>query len=121
MLQLYKGQDGAEKQFRAVNGPLRLHPLFVRRDARIEGLVLVTLLAVLVRAILARLCRQHGLALPVDRVRTAFASLQAVDLTWADGRVERRAAPLTPEQAQVLGALHWPFPAAATALPATER
>lgn len=121
VLQLYKGQDGVEKQFRAVKGPLRLHPLFVRSDARIEGLVLVTLLAVLVRAILARRCRQHGLALPVDRVLSAFASLQAVDLTWADGRVERRAAPLTLVQAQVLEALDWPIPAAATVFPAPAR
>ena len=62
------------------------------------------------RAILARLCRQHGLALKVDRVLAAFASLQVVDLSWADGRVERRVAPLTPVQAQVLQTLHWPLP-----------
>jgi transposase len=121
VLQLFKGQDRVEKQFRAVKGPLRLHPLFVRSDARIEGLVLVTLLAVVVRAILSRLCRQHGLTLPVDRVLAAFASLQAVDLTWANGREERWAAPLTAEQAQVLQTLDWRLPAAYTALPALGR
>ncbi len=121
VLQLFKGQDGVEKQFRAVKGPLRLHPLFVRSDARIEGLVLVTVLAVVVRAILTRLCRQQGLTLAVDQVLAAFASLQAVDLTWANGRVERRAAPMTPEQAHVLQTLHWPLPEAYTALPALVR
>jgi transposase len=121
VLDLFKGQDGVEKQFRAVKGPLRLHPLFVRSDARIEGLVLVTMLAVVVRAILCRLCRQQGLTLPVDRVLAAFAGLQAVDLTWANGRVERRAAPMTPTQAHVLQRLHWPLPEAYTALTASER
>lgn len=116
VLRLFKGQDGVEKRFRSVKGPLQLHPLFVRSDARIEGLVLVTMLAVLVRAILERLCRQQGLEISVDRVLAEFASLQAVDLTWAAGRVQRRAAPLTPFQAQVLQTLHCPLPDTYTGL-----
>ena len=47
-LTLFKGQDGVEKRFRDVKGPLRVHPLFVRTDRRIEGLVFITLLALLV-------------------------------------------------------------------------
>ncbi len=74
-----------EKRFRTVKGPLMVHPLFVRTDHRIEDLVFITLLALLVRAILERLCRQHDLALTADRLFQRFASLQAVDVTWADG------------------------------------
>jgi len=91
-LQLFKGQDRVEKRFRTAKGPLRVRPRFVRRDARIEGLVLVTMLAVLVDAILERLCRQHGLALSADKLLAPFAGLQAVDLLWADGRQQRRVA-----------------------------
>jgi transposase len=101
-LTLFKGQDGVEKRFRTVKGPLVVHPLFVRTDHRIEGLVFITLLALLVRAILEHLCRQHDLTLTADRLFQRFASLQAVDVTWADGSVQRRAAEMSPFQAQVL-------------------
>lgn len=109
-LSLFKGQDGVEKRFRTLKGPLVVHPLFVRGDQRIEGLVFVSLLALLVRAILERHCRQRGLALTADRLFGRFASLQAVDVTWADGSTQRMATPMTPFQSQVLTTLAWPLP-----------
>ncbi|HBY99072.1 MAG: hypothetical protein M5U01_10920 [Ardenticatenaceae bacterium] len=109
-LTLFTGQDRVEKRFRTAKGPLRVHPLFVRSDQRIEGLVFITLLALLVRAILERACRQHGLPFTADRLWQGFSSLQAVDLIWADGRRQRRAAEPTPFQAQVLAAFQWPAP-----------
>jgi hypothetical protein len=41
-----------------MKGPLVVHPLFVRWDQRIEGLVFSTLLTVLVRTLLERLDHQ---------------------------------------------------------------
>jgi len=116
-LTLFKGQDGVEKRFRTVKGPLLVQPLFVRRDQRIEGLVFITLVALLIRAILERLCHQHDLALTADRLLQRFANLQAVDVTWADGSVQRRAAEMSEFQAQVLAALGWPLPADYAHLP----
>ena len=107
---MYKSQDGVEKRFRTVKGPLLVRPLFVRTDRRIEGLVWITLLALLVRAILERTCAQHDLALTADRLLEGFANLQAVDIVWQDGRVQRQAAEMTPFQTQVLGTLGWPSP-----------
>jgi transposase len=109
-LGLFKGQDGVEKCFRSAKGPLRVHPLFVRSDARIEGLILVTMLAVLVRALLERLGRRHGLARSADQLLAAFAPLQAVDLRWADGSTQRLLAEVTPFQVQALQGLGWPLP-----------
>jgi transposase len=111
-LTLFKGQDKIEKRFRTAKGPLLVHPLFVHSDRRIEGLVFVTLLALLVRSILERCCRQHDLPLTADRLLAGFARLQAVDVTWADGSQQRRAAPLSAFQAQVLQVLGWPLPEA---------
>jgi hypothetical protein len=99
-----------EKCFRTAKGPLRVHPLFVRSDARIEGLILVTMLAVLVRALLERLGRRHGLARSADHLLATFAGLQAVDLLWADGSTQRLLAEVTPFQVQVLQSLGWPLP-----------
>lgn len=111
-LTLFKGQDGVEKRFRTVKGPLLVHPLFVRTDRRIEGVIFITLLALLVRAVLERVCRQQGVVVTADRLFQAFAPLQAVDLIWADGSRQRRASELSPFQAQVLRTLDWPRPEA---------
>ena len=109
-LTLFKGQDGVEKRIGVVKGPLLVRPLFVRTDRRIEGLVFITLLALLVRAILERACRQRGLPVTADELFRGFASLQAVDLRWADGGLQRRASEMTPFQAEVLNTLGWPTP-----------
>jgi transposase len=111
-LQIFKGQDGIEKRFRTVKGPLQLHPLYVRSDARMEGLVLITMLAVLVRALLERQCRQHHLDLSADQLMALFAPLQVVDLLWVDGSVDRRIGEVRPEQIQILQTLGWPPPVA---------
>lgn len=116
-LRLFKGQDGVEKRFRTVKGPLLVHPLFVRTDRRIEGLVWITLLALLVRAILERAAAHQGLSLSADRLLERFASLQAVDVIWQDGSVQRRAAEMTPTQQQVLATLGYPAPDSYTRSP----
>lgn len=106
----FKGQDRVEKRFRAIKGPLLVHPLFVHRDQRIEGLVWISLLALLVRAPLERQAQQHGLAATADRLCQRLATLQAVDITWADGQVERRVAEVTPDQTALLRTLGCPPP-----------
>ncbi len=115
-LALYKGQDGLEKRFAVVKGPLLVHPLFVHSDRRIEGLVFISLLALLVRAILERACRQQEMKVTAQRLLQGFAALQAVDLTWADGSLQRRAAEMTEFQSHVLQALGWPGPETYTRL-----
>lgn len=106
---LFKGQDGVEKRFRVAKGPLLVRPLFVRSDRRVEGLIFVTLLALLVRAILERACRQSGQPLTAERLFRGFARLQAVDLTWADGSRQRRASEMTAFQRETLDVLGWPL------------
>lgn len=111
-LSLFKGQDGVEKRFRTVKGPLLVRPLFVRSDQRIEGLIFISLLALLIRALLEYHARQQGLALTADRLLRSFAHLQSVDLFWRDGSHQRQAAQPTLAQMQILDTLGWPMPAA---------
>lgn len=120
-LTLFKGQDGVEKRFRVVKGPLLVHPLFVRSDARIEGLLFITLLALLMRALLERACRQQGQPLTGDQLFRGFRQLQAVDVTWADGSCQRRAAEMTAFQRATLIRLGWPLAADYAQLPPVTR
>jgi hypothetical protein len=106
-LTFFKGQDKVEKRFGMVKGPLRVHPLFVHTDQRIEATVFLTLLALLVRAILEQVARQKGLARTAAQLYRPLATLQAIDLVWADGDRLRQVADLTDTQQQLLQALGW--------------
>jgi hypothetical protein len=108
ILRIYKGQDKVEKANRTVKGPLRVRPVFLRTDERIEGLVLFTMLALLVRSILALQCRRAGLSLTVDQILAEFASLRAIDLSFSDGSCRRVTSDLSATQEQTLMALNLP-------------
>jgi hypothetical protein len=107
-LRIFKAQDDAEKQFRTLKGPLAVRPLFLHNDQRIEGLVFLTLVALLVRALLAWQCRQAGLALSADRLLAEFAAWAVIDLTLVDGTHLVQLPPPTEVQAQVMQALGVP-------------
>lgn len=121
MLRIYKGQDKVEKTYRTTKGPLRVRPVFLRTDERIEGLVLFTMLALLVRSILALQCRRAGLLLTADRVLAEFASLRAIDLHFRDGSQRRVVGDLSAEQEQILTALRWPSVVRYVTLPGSSR
>ena len=108
ILRIYKGQDKVEKANRTVKGPLRVRPVFLRTDERIEGLVLFTMLALLARSILALQCRRAGLFLTADQVLAEFADLRAIDLSFRDGSRRRVASDLSAMQEQILTALNLP-------------
>ncbi len=107
-LTIFKAQDDAEKQFRAVKGPLAVRPVFLHTDQRIEGVVFITLVALLVRALLALRCQQAGLKASVDRVLAEFAPWSVIDLTLTDGVHIREVAAPTDFQTKVITALGVP-------------
>jgi transposase len=104
-LTIFKAQDDAEKQFRAMKGPMAVRPVFLHTDQRIEGLVFITLVALLVRALLALQCQQVGLNVSADRVLAEFGPWSAIDLTLTDGTHVRQVSTPTDFQARVMEAL----------------
>ena len=121
ILRIYKGQDKVEKANRTVKGPLRVRPVFLRTDERIEGLVLFTMLALLVRSILALQCRRAGLSFTADQVLAEFANLRAIDSSFSDGSCRRVAGDLSDTQEQILMALNLPSVTRYVTLPSRRR
>jgi transposase len=109
-LAYFKAQDGVEKRNGDFKGPLRVRPLHLHSDRRIEGLVFITLLALLVHAILELRCRRAGLNYTADRVLRAFAPLYATDQVFVDGSRLTQLGEMTPFQQRVLDGLHFPSP-----------
>jgi transposase len=108
VLRLFKGQDDPEKQFRALKSPLAVRPIFLHTDRRIEGLVFVTLVALLVRSLLSVQCQHAGVKVSVDRVLAEFAPWSVVDLALTDGSELRQVATPTEFQAEVMTRLGVP-------------
>ena len=109
-LTYFKAQDGVEKRNGDIKGPLRVRPLYLHSDQRIEGLVFITLLALLVLAILELRCRRAGLNYTADRVLRAFAPLYATDQVFVDESRLTQLGEMTPFQQRVLDGLHFPSP-----------
>ena len=104
----FKAQDGVEKQNRTLKGPLQVQPLYLHTDARIEGLVFITFLALLLRAVLALRCRQANVPSSVDRVLRGFAPLYATDQTFVDGSRLTQLGELSGFQQRMLAGLDFP-------------
>jgi len=106
----FKAQDGVEKRNGDLKGPLRVRPLYLQSDQRIEGLVFINLLALLVRALLELRCRRAGLNYTAGRVLRAFEPLYATDQVFVDGSRLTQLGEMTPFQQRVLDRLHVPSP-----------
>lgn len=107
----FKAQDGVEKRNADLKGPLRVRPLYLHSDQRIEGLVFITLLALLVRAIIELRCHRVGLNYTAERILRAFTPLYATDQVFVDGSRLTQLGEMTPFQQRVLDDLHFPSPA----------
>jgi transposase len=81
-LSLFKAQDGVEKSNRTLKGPLRIRPIYLHSDPRIESLIFIILLALLIRVLLQVRCQRAGLSGSTDRLLAEFASLAATELTF---------------------------------------
>jgi len=106
----FKTQDSVEKSNATLKGPLRVRPVYLHTDERIEGLTFITLLAMLVRALLGLRARRAGLAGSTEQLFQAFAPLDATDQVFVDGSRYSQLGCLTALQQRVLDGLHCPSP-----------
>jgi hypothetical protein len=109
-LTAFKAQDAVEKSYASLKGPLCICPLYLHSDQRIEGIMFISLLALLVRALLELRCQRAGLRSSAERVLQAFASVYATDQTFVDGSRYCQLSQLTTFQQRVLETLGFPSP-----------
>lgn len=105
MLELYRAKDGQEKGFEVAKQDLRVRPLYVHSDERIEALLLINLLALLVYSVLERQMRSHGLVLTTRRLIEYLESLAVIETHCWDGSVLCRLTPVNADQAELLQVL----------------
>jgi transposase len=111
MLTRFKKQEVVERRIKTVKGPVRIRPMFLHRQERIEGLVFVAMLALLVYTILEMLCRRAGWWITARQVLEKFELLGAVYLQFSDGSVLKLPSALNAFQGQLIELLRFPDPA----------
>jgi len=120
MFELYLSKDGVEKRFRVAKGELRVSPIYVHKDSRIEGMLLTNMLALLTYSVLERQVRKAGWQMTTRRIIAKLASLDVIETLCWDRSVTYRMVPMDKDQAALLEVLaqvltdlrrpRWPHP-----------
>lgn len=110
MLTLFKQQEVVERRFKVIKGPVRIRPLFLHKEERVESLVFVAMLALLVYSILEILCRRAGERTTARRVLQRFEGLAAAYIQFNDGSQLKLPSALNDAQQQLIGLLRFPPP-----------
>jgi hypothetical protein len=105
MFDLYRAKDGVEKDFRISKSQLKVSPLFLHKDERIQAMLLINMLALLAYTILERQARQSGVALTTRRIIEQLDSLCIIETNCWDGSRLFRLTPVSQEQADLIRAL----------------
>ncbi len=110
MLVLFKQQEVVERRFKVIKGPVRIRPLFLHKEERVESLVFVAMLALLVYSILEVLCRRAGEQTTARQVLRRFEPLTALYTQFSDGSQLKLPSALNPPQQHLMGLLRFPSP-----------
>ena len=105
MLALYREKDGVEKRFTVSKGDIKVSPIYLHKDQRIEAMLLLNMLALLTYSLLERQVRQNGLQLTTRRIIEKLETLSITEtLCWDSSRLYR-VVPVDEEQAILLECL----------------
>lgn len=120
MLAIYHQKDGVEKRIQVSKGDLKVSPIYLHKDERIEAMLLINMLALLAYSLLERQARQGGLQMTTRRIIDRLQSLDVVESWCLDGSRLLRLVPVDAEQAALLQTLadilaelrlcRWPHP-----------
>jgi len=120
MLALYRQKDGVEKRFTVSKSDLKVSPIYLHKDQRIEAMLLINMLALLTYSLLERQARQNGLQMTTRRIIQKLESLDIIETRCWDGSRLLRIVPVDQEQAVLLEVLahvlaelrlpRWPHP-----------
>jgi transposase len=120
MLALYRQKDGLEKRFTVSKSDLKVSPVYLHKDERIEAMLLINMLALLAYSLLERQARQNGLQMTTRRIIQKLESLDVIETQCWDGSRLCRLVPVDEEQVALLMALrqvlakllipHYPHP-----------
>jgi transposase len=105
ILDLYRQKDGVERRFKVSKSQLKVSPIYLHKDNRIEAMLLINMLALFAYSLLERQVRQSGLQMTTRRIIDKLESLDFIETHCWDGSCLYRLSPMDEEQAALLQTL----------------
>jgi len=102
MLARYRDKDAVEKRFRVFKQDVRVRPLFVHSDERLQAMLLINLIALLAYSLLERQAQQQGVCLTARRILEQLSSLHVIEIEACDGSRTQLLSDITPDQQRLL-------------------
>jgi transposase len=110
MLSHFKGQDKIEKHIRIFKGPIRIRPIFLHKQERIESLVFICMVALLVYSILEMEAKRANINMTGESILKQFQTSTVVYTIFKDDSIWKQVAPLTEFQREFIEKLGLPDP-----------
>jgi transposase len=110
MLSHFKSQDKIEKHIGTFKGPIRIRPMFLHKQERIESLVFICMLALLMYSILEMEAKRANIVMTGESILKQFQTSTVVYTIFKDGSIWMQVAPLTEFQSKFIEKLGLPDP-----------
>ena len=110
MIKHFKAQDQIEKRNQTLKGPIRIRPIFLHKQQRIESLIFICMLALLAFSILEMLAKRAHIAMTAEGILDHFQTLTVVYTLFKDGSCWKQLVPLSAFQSKFIQALELPPP-----------
>ena len=94
-----------EKRFKVSKSELKVAPIYLHKDKRIEAMLLINMLALLAYSLLEHQAHQGGLQMTTRRIIEKLESLDVIETLCWDGSRLHRLVPVDQEQAALLQVL----------------
>lgn len=105
MLDLYRSKDGVEKCNTVCKQDLKVSPLYLHHDKRIQAMLLLQMLALLTYRLLERQVQAQGLQLTTRRLIAQLEELSIIETHCWDGSTLIRQSSLTAAQRQTISVI----------------
>ena len=105
MLELYREKDGVEKRFTVAKSDLKVSPIYLHKDNRIEAMLLLNMLALLAYSLLEREMQNRGLHLTTRKIIEKLDNLSIVESALRNGETLYRIVHVDEEQELLLECL----------------
>ena len=105
ILQLYRDKDAVEKRFRVCKQALKVRPIYLHKDHRIEAMLLVNMIALLAYSLLERQLATHGIQMTTQRLLQKLETVAMIETHCHDGSILYRMTMIDHEQQQLLEVL----------------
>lgn len=105
MLTLYHQKDGVEKDIGVLKKDLKVSPVYLHKDNRLEAMLLIHMLSLLAYTTLERQVRQGGLQMTTRRIIDKLKSVDVIETHCLDGSRMLRLVPLDDEQVELIDVL----------------